>query len=99
MKEAGSRMYLYILLCTDETFYTGVTNDLEHRFGEHQSGKDPNSYTFSRRPVQLVYSEGFTSPEAAIAMEKRIKKWSHAKKQALVDGEFGKLVDLAKKKF
>ncbi len=99
MKEAGARMYLYILLCSDNTFYTGVTNDLEHRFGEHQSGKHPDSYTFSRRPLQLVYSEGFTSPEAAIAMEKRVKKWSHAKKQALVNGDFGRLVELSKKKF
>jgi len=93
------RMFVYILKCVDESFYIGVTNNLEIRLGEHQSGKSPGSYTYSRRPVELVYYTGFQDPDSAIRFEKRIKKWSRAKKIALINGDFHLLPNLSKKKF
>ena len=90
---------VYILKCSDNTFYTGITSNLDKRLMEHQSGKHFGSYTFNKRPVQLMYYAEFTDVNKAIATEKQIKKWSKAKKQALIDGQFEKLPNLAKKKF
>ena len=90
---------VYILKCSDKTYYTGITSDLDKRLLEHQSGKHFGSYTFDRRPVELVYYAEFTDVNRAIALEKQIKKWSHAKKEALIYGEYEKLPNLAKKKF
>ncbi len=92
-------MFVYLLLCNDGTYYTGVTNDAERRFNEHQNGNDPNSYTFRRRPLQLAYVQTFLDPTSAIAFEKRLKKWSKAKKEALINGDFNELPGLSKKKF
>ena len=90
---------VYILKCADKTFYTGITSDLDKRLMEHQSGKYFGSYTFDRRPVELVYYAEFTDVTRAISMEKQLKKWSRAKKEALINGEFEKLPNLAKKNF
>lgn len=78
-------LYVYILECVDETYYTGVTNDLERRFIEHDQGVDTDSYTYNRRPLKIVYFEKFNDYNQAIEWEKRIKKWSHKKKKALID--------------
>ncbi len=91
--------YVYILLCSDKTYYTGVTSNLENRLQKHQSGYLKNSYTYFRRPVKLEYFAIFTDPSIAFQFEKQIKKWSQKKKQALIDGEYEKLPNLAKKKF
>ena len=90
---------VYILRCRDKTYYIGITSDLWERVEQHQSGKYNNSYRSSRRPIELVYYCEFTEPELAIEFEKRIKKWSQAKKEALINGEFEKLPNLAKKRF
>ena len=92
-------MFVYMLKCSDGTYYTGVTNDVDRRFNEHQSGISPTSYTFRRRPLRLVYYQMFNDPTQAIAFEKRLKKWSKAKKEALIDGRFNELPGLSKKKF
>jgi putative endonuclease len=47
--------FVYILKCNDNTYYTGVTNDVQRRFLEHQNGDDVDSYTYKRRPVELVF--------------------------------------------
>ncbi|MDF4221201.1 GIY-YIG nuclease family protein [Maribacter sp. M208] len=91
--------YVYILECADNSFYTGITSNLTQRLESHQSGKYKDSYTSKRRPVNLVYYCEFTDPNLAIETEKRIKKWSKAKKKALIAGEYEKLPNLAKKKF
>ena len=72
---------------------------LEKRIIEHQSGKHKDCYTYSRRPIHLAFYAEFTNPNIAIATEKQIKKWSKAKKEALINGEFDNLPNLAKKKF
>ncbi|SFC32652.1 putative endonuclease [Zunongwangia mangrovi] len=66
---------------------------------EHDSGKYPDSYTYKRRPVELKFFNTFKDVEEAILFEKKIKKWSKAKKVALINSEFEKLPNLAKKKF
>ncbi|APA66352.1 MULTISPECIES: GIY-YIG nuclease family protein [Maribacter] len=91
--------YVYILECADNSFYTGITSNLIQRLESHQSGKYKNSYTSKRRPVILAFYCEFTDPNLAIETEKRIKKWSQAKKNALIAGEYEKLPNLAKKKF
>ncbi len=91
--------YVYILRCSDNTFYTGVTSRMEMRMVEHQKGKHKESYTFRRRPVELVFYCEFTNVEVAIEKEKQIKKWSRAKKIALINGDYESLVNLAKKNF
>ena len=90
--------YVYILKCADGTYYTGVTSNLESRMFKHESGFYPESYTSSRRPLELVFYCEFTDINIAIEKEKQIKKWSQAKKLALIKGDFEPLVNLAKKK-
>lgn len=91
--------YVYILKCSDDSYYTGVTSNLTQRFGEHKTGKYRDSYTYSRRPLDLIFYAEFTDINLAIETEKQIKKWSRAKKEALIKGEFEKLPNLAKKNF
>jgi putative endonuclease len=91
--------YTYILLCADGSYYVGVTYNLDLRLKQHQSGQIPTCYTFSRRPVKLVYHQMFPDPTEAIAFEKKLKGWTRAKKEALINGEFDKLPNLSKKKF
>ena len=88
-----------MLKCSDGSFYVGVTNNLDQRVAQHNAGNDPSSYTFKKRPVELVYHQMFDEPNAAIAYEKKLKGWSHAKKMALMNGDFNALSGLAKKKF
>ncbi|MBA3665399.1 MAG: GIY-YIG nuclease family protein [Bacteroidetes bacterium] len=90
--------YVYILHCSDGTYYTGVTNNLERRFNEHSLRRNIGSYTYNRRPVKLVFQVEFYDVEKAIAYEKKIKKWSAIKKLALINGDFDSLPGLAKKK-
>lgn len=92
-------IYVYILLCRDDSFYVGVTNNLQQRLIQHNEGQNSSSYTYSRRPVRLVYHTYFTDFDLAFKAETRIKKWNRAKKQALIDGRIDLLKPLAKKKF
>ena len=91
--------YVYILRCSDKSYYTGVTSNLESRLYKHNSGFYVDSYTFKRRPLELVFYCEFTDIILAIEKEKQIKKWSKAKKEALINGNFNDLINLAKKKF
>ncbi len=89
-------LYVYILECSDDSFYVGVTNDVGRRFIEHTKGLHETSYTFRRRPLKLVFCKQFSSPIKAIKYEKQIKGWTKAKKIALIDGDFKLLHELAK---
>ena len=91
--------YIYILKCADKTYYTGITSNLTKRMFEHETGKYKGSYTSKRRPVELVFYAEFTDINYAIEKEKQIKKWSKVKKEALINGNFDELPNLAKKKF
>jgi putative endonuclease len=93
------KSYVYLLKCADDTYYTGVTSNLESRMLKHNSEFYPKSYTASRKPLKLVFYCEFTDINKAFETEKQLKKWSRAKKEALINGEFDSLINLAKKKF
>jgi len=92
------KYFIYILHCRDKSYYTGITSNVEKRFYEHQQGFLKGSYTHSRRPVKLVFTESFSKPLDAIEREKQIKGWSRKKKEALISGDFSRLQKLSKKK-
>jgi putative endonuclease len=91
--------YVYILKCSDGTYYTGVTSNLEKRVFQHNAAFYPGCYTASRRPLILEFYAEFTDINLAIEKEKQIKKWSRLKKEALMNGEYDRLPNLAKKNF
>jgi putative endonuclease len=87
---------IYILECSDGTYYTGLTKELAGRVHEHQIGANPESYTFRRRPVKLVWSVITESYQDAFQWEHRIKGWSRAKKEALICGDIVGIHDIVK---
>ena len=90
--------FVYILECSDGTYYTGSTKDLERRIQQHQAGEGAK-YTKKRLPVKLIYSEEFDRIDAAFYREKQIQSWSRKKKQALIDARLDELPELSKKVF
>ncbi|MCX5871172.1 MAG: GIY-YIG nuclease family protein [Deltaproteobacteria bacterium] len=76
--------YVYIVRCSDNTLYTGITTDLSRRLLEHNSGPKGARYTRSRRPVALVYCEQVASRSAATSRESHIKKLKISQKGQLV---------------
>jgi putative endonuclease len=91
--------FVYILQCSDDSFYVGSAtgNDLNRRIAQHQSGVFPG-YTYTRRPVELVWSEHFERIVDAIAAERKLKGWTRAKKQALIRGDWSQVRHLAKRR-
>ena len=87
--------WIYILRCADGTYYTGHTDDLERRIGQHQSGDIPG-YTHDRRPVELVFSETFTDRIDALERECQVKDWSRKKKEALIRGDWAAVSEAAR---
>jgi putative endonuclease len=77
--------YLYILRCSDDSFYTGITNDIERRLKDHDCGKG-SKYVFSRRPASLVYKKRFVNRSEASKEESKIKKLDRAQKIKLIEG-------------
>jgi putative endonuclease len=86
---------VYILECADGRLYIGITNNLERRLFEHNSAANSQSWTARRLPVKVVYYEQYKYVNDAIAREKQLKRWSLAKKRALINGEFERLSKLA----
>lgn len=93
-----NQYFVYILLCSDNTFYTGITNNLERRLSKHNHKFYPNSYTSKRTPVTLVWSGIFNDIRQAKLFEQRIKKWSRAKKEALIKNDWERIKQLSKRK-
>jgi putative endonuclease len=77
--------YFYIVKCRDGSYYSGITNNIEHRVKEHNTGKGAK-YTYSRRPVKLVYCEKCDNASQARKREVQIKNWSRVKKEQLILG-------------
>ena len=90
--------YVYILICSDNSYYTGITNNINKRLIEHNNSLDKTSYTYSRRPVKIIYKETFQNPNDAIKWEKKIKGWTRKKKEALIKGDFDELKKLSNQK-
>lgn len=87
--------FVYILRCSDQSYYTGITNNIEVRFIQHQSGIFTESYTHKRRPVELVFFCEFNDVLQAIAFEKQVKGWSRKKKEAIINDNWVKLKQLS----
>jgi putative endonuclease len=73
-----------------------MTNDIVRRVDEHCFGLNDTCYTYSRRPLRLVYAGEFQHPTLAIAFEKQLKGWSHIKKRAFADRDWPLLKRLAR---
>ena len=89
--------FVYILRCADGMYYVGSHKggDVATRVAQHNAGQNPKAWTFKRRPVELVWSAHFDRIDEAFVFERQIKKWSRAKKEALIAGDFGELKRLA----
>ena len=90
--------FVYIVKCSDNSYYTGITNELERRINEHNSGIQPDSYTYKRRPVELVFNHEFIDAIQAISFEKQIKGWSRKKKEVIINNQWELLPELSKNK-
>jgi putative endonuclease len=90
--------WVYILRCADKSYYTGHTDNLEKRLAEHMTGAIPTCYTYKRRPIELVFSQEFTTREEALASEQQIKGWSRKKKEAMMRGDWAEVSRLAQSK-
>jgi predicted GIY-YIG superfamily endonuclease len=87
--------WLYILRLKSGSLYVGATTNLKKRYGDHCSGKACRTTKFDP-PVDIVYTETFESLSGARNRESQVKRWSRAKKEALIAGNIVKLKELAK---
>lgn len=78
--------FLYILRCADGSFCIGETTDIDRRLAKHNEGVAA-VHTAQRRPVKLVYTEQYATREACLQRERQLKRWTRAKKEALVAGD------------
>ncbi len=83
--------YMYILECSNGSYYTGSTINLERRIQQHQSGEGAN-HTKKYLPLRLIYFEEFKRIDEAFYREKQVQNWSRKKKEALINGELDKLI-------
>ena len=86
--------YVYILECSDGSYYTGSTIDIEQRIAEHKDGRGGN-HTKNRLPLRLIYLEEFQRIDDAFRGENQIQGWSIAKKEALVEDNLERLKRLS----
>ena len=89
--------WVYILKCSDGSYYTGSAVDLEKRIAEHTAGTF-NGYTSKRLPVELVFAYEMPTIFEAFLRERQIKGWARRKKEALIKGEWYKLIEYSKSK-
>ena len=88
--------FVYIIECSDGFYYTGITNNLEERLWQHNTGINTQCFTYTRRPVTLKYFEHFIDVLQAIAREKQLKGWGRKKKEALFKEDYDALKELSK---
>ncbi|EKD40918.1 MAG: tRNA/rRNA methyltransferase [uncultured bacterium] len=89
--------WVYILRCADESYYTGHTDNLEQRLGQHQAG-ECEGYTAMRCPVELVWSQECVTREEVLLAERQIKGWSRRKKEAMMCGDWQEVARLARRR-
>ena len=88
--------HMYMLRCSDGSYYVGSARNLDERMAQHASGNG-GDYTAKRLPVTLVFAQEFERIDDAYVMEKRVQGWSRAKREALTEGRFNDLPALSKK--
>ena len=89
--------WVYILRCADGSYYTGHTDNLENRIGQHQTG-EYQGYTAIRLPVELAWSQECPTREEALSAERQIKGWSRKKKEAMMRGDWLEVSRIARNK-
>ena len=77
--------YLYVLLCADGSYYTGITKDTKRRLHEHNKTKRGAKYTRARRPVQLIYVKGFSLHGEALRAERKFKSFTRKQKEEVLN--------------
>ena len=87
--------FMYILECSDHSFYVGSTWDLERRLSQHSEGEGA-AYTMRRLPVRLVYFEEYDRITDAFVREKQVQNWSRRKRIALIEGRMEELPRLSR---
>lgn len=92
------KYFVYILQFLDESYYVGLTNEIDRRFDEHKHCIDLGSYVTRKGPFRLAYVEIFTNVDDAIHREKQLQGWSRAKKEALIDNDITMLKTLARRR-
>jgi predicted GIY-YIG superfamily endonuclease len=95
VRQTTMSFWVYILKCTDGSYYTGHTDNLEKRIEEHQSGAC-GGYTLTRLPVELAFSQDFPTREEALTSERQIKGWSRKKKEAMIRGDWNEVSRLSR---
>jgi len=91
------RCYLYILKCRDGRYYVGsARHDLDRRLAQHHAGE--STYTATRRPLELIFVQEFEDPRDLVAMERRLKGWTRAKKEAYMASDIATLRTLARRR-
>jgi putative endonuclease len=88
--------WVYILRCSDGSYYTGHTDNIECRMAQYQVG-ERSGYTSLRLPVELMWSQETVTREEALSAEQQIKGWSRKKKEAMMRGDWVEVSRLAKK--
>ena len=88
---------LYILECADGSLYIGHTDDIDQRLAQHDQGNGC-AYTSTRQPVRLIHREGFETRYEALGMERKLKRWTRAKKLAYIRGDWQAVSELARGK-
>ena len=84
------QFWVHILRCSDGSYYTGHTDDMDKRLSEHEQGPAAD-WTRRRKPVVLVWSDWTSSRYEALEFERRVKRWSRAKKEALIAGDWARV--------
>ncbi len=89
--------YVYILKCSDNSYYVGFTTDLQSRLKKHKNGYG-SKHAKERIADQIVYSEKFDNKMDALHRESQLKRWSRAKKEALIKGDLNELHKLSRRR-
>lgn len=92
------KYYVYMLRCSDGSLYVGMTNNIDRRLSEHESGRNEKSYTYKRRPLSLVFCAQYKYVLNAIKREKQLKRWTAQKKKVLVSENFSVLRSFSRRK-
>ena len=93
-----SDFFVYMLLCSDGSYYVGHTDNVEKRVSEHEQGIYRCCYTKSRLPVKVVFVQRCATRHEAFVAERQIKKWSRAKKEALSEFDWKRISDLSQRR-
>jgi predicted GIY-YIG superfamily endonuclease len=89
--------FVYILQCSDNSYYIGHTDNIDLRISEHKLGRG-SAYTTTRLPVEVMFVQDFCSRDEALIAERQIKGWNRKKKKALIDGDWETIKWLSNKK-